>query len=108
MQPCGVGFVRERGRVAAFPPSHTFVAYWSLSPRGGSLSAPNMLALSWGLAAAAPTDVVGCVLSVGGCLLSADSHALAAEKPKETKETQAKVKKKRKNRRKIIDRLRVG
>ena len=72
-------------------PSHTFVAYWSLSPRGGSLSAPNMLALSWGLAAAAPTDVVGCVLSVGGCLLSADSHALAAEKPKETKETKEKA-----------------
>ena len=77
--------------MAAFPPSHTFVAYWSLSPRGGSLSAPNMLALSWGLAAAAPTDVVGCVLSVGGCLLSADSHALAAEKPKETKETKEKA-----------------
>ena len=80
-------------RVAACPPySHFCCLFEPLSPGArGSLSAPNMLALSWGLAAAAPTDVVGCVLSVGGCLLSADSHALAAEKPKETKETKEKA-----------------
>ena len=74
------------------PPSQFRCLIEPVAPaRGGPLSAPNMLALSWGLAAAAPTDVVGCVLSVGGCLLSADSHALAPEKPKETQEPKEKA-----------------
>jgi saccharopepsin len=48
-----------------------------LHKRGG------MLAVSWALAAAAPADVVGCVQSVGGCVLNADVLAPAPSKPEE-------------------------